>query len=262
MTRYGYAEWLPPTDLTTAVTCLWRGRVGDPNVVYTDRVLPDGCIDLIWDGHRLFVAGADTGPVLIEQAPARTIVGIRAAPGHAPGLLGCPASEVRDRRVDLTELWSTTRAQALKDTLAAAPDARAAAERLAVAARQQLFAAPPHDRLVAALVAGLGKSVHCSTGLVARLASELGVTERSLHRRCTQAIGYGPKMLARVIRFRKAQRMARSRRPLSLAALAAAAGFSDQAHLTRECRRLSGLTPTRLFGRTEPIVSETFNTGL
>jgi AraC-like DNA-binding protein len=47
-------------------------------------------------------------------------------------------------------------------------------------------------------------------------------------------------------------------------ALAAAAGYSDQAHLARECRRLSGLTPTGLFELTTPIVgdrmSESFKT--
>jgi AraC-like DNA-binding protein len=33
---------------------------------------------------------------------------------------------------------------------------------------------------------------------------------------------------------------------LDLAVLAAEAGFADQAHLTRECGRLSGLTPAAL----------------
>ena len=36
--------------------------------------------------------------------------------------------------------------------------------------------------------------------------------------------------------------------PLDLAAAAARVGYADQAHLTRECAALSGLTPATLAG--------------
>jgi AraC-like DNA-binding protein len=50
-----------------------------------------------------------------------------------------------------------------------------------------------------------------------------------------------------VLRFRRARALARRNADVHLAELAAAAGYADQAHLTRECRRLSGLTPSELF---------------
>jgi AraC-like DNA-binding protein len=266
----GYSEWSPPADLSAAVACIWRGRVGDPSVLYTDRVLPDGCVDVIWDGARLFVAGPDTGPVLLARSAARTFIGIRMRPGHAPGLLHCPASEVRDRRVDVAELWGVRRAAAVADQIAAAEtgDAVAAcggaaaayegavAALLARVVRRQLAARPSPDRLIDDLIASLRARKHASPGLIAALASDLGLTARSLHRRCTETVGYGPKTLDRILRFRRAQRMARSLPAPSLAALAAAAGYADQAHLTRECRRLAGLPPARLFASTAPVVRD------
>jgi AraC-like DNA-binding protein len=73
-----------------------------------------------------------------------------------------------------------------------------------------------------------------------------------LRRRCQDAVGYGPKTLQRVLRFRRfvAQIDAAAGNPRAgagdLATIAARAGYADQAHLTRECRRLAGLTPAAL----------------
>ena len=71
------------------------------------------------------------------------------------------------------------------------------------------------------------------------------VSERRLRRRFVQAVGYGPATYLRVARFQRAVALA-SRVP-GLAALAAAAGYSDQAHLSRDCRALTGLTPRAYF---------------
>jgi len=71
------------------------------------------------------------------------------------------------------------------------------------------------------------------------------VGERRLHRHCRAAVGYGPKMLERVLRFQRARQIARG--TTSLALVAALSGYADQAHLTRESRCLAGTTPSDLF---------------
>ncbi|WP_326938482.1 helix-turn-helix domain-containing protein [Amycolatopsis rifamycinica] len=72
------------------------------------------------------------------------------------------------------------------------------------------------------------------------------VSERRLRRRFVQAVGYGPATYLRISRFQRA--VALAPRVAGLAALAAAAGYADQAHLSRDCRALTGLTPRRYFG--------------
>ena len=66
------------------------------------------------------------------------------------------------------------------------------------------------------------------------------------------AVGYGPKTLERVLRFRRFLDLAAREPAAGLAGLAAAAGYADQAHLTRECGRLAGAPPGRLVGRLAP----------
>jgi AraC-like DNA-binding protein len=83
---------------------------------------------------------------------------------------------------------------------------------------------------------------------VERLAFDLGLGERQLRRRFDGAVGYGPKTLQRVLRFQRFLALARDAGATAdLADLAFAAGYADQAHLTRECRRLAGLPPAALL---------------
>ena len=79
-------------------------------------------------------------------------------------------------------------------------------------------------------------------------SKDVGLSERQLRRRIEDAVGYPPRMLARVLRFQRFLRAARAAgRARHLAVLAADAGYADQAHLTRESRALSGLPPAALL---------------
>jgi len=73
---------------------------------------------------------------------------------------------------------------------------------------------------------------------VAETAAQTGMSARMLHRRSLFAFGYGPKMLARILRFQRA--LAGLRSGNSAAQIAAVTGFADQAHLSREVRDLAG----------------------
>ncbi len=75
----------------------------------------------------------------------------------------------------------------------------------------------------------------------------LETSPRQLHRRFVAAVGYGPKTFQRVLRLQRVLALvARSRRE-SLAALAAEAGYADQAHMSRELRALTGQSPSVLL---------------
>lgn len=201
------------------------------------RVLPDGCMDLLWIGGRLLVAGPDTRAEPPSEGVGGSYAGIRFAPGTAPALLGVPAHELRDRRVALAGLWPAAQVRELTQRVAEAADPAGALEDVAL--RRAAGVAPPDPamRFVAGQLDG-GRSV-------ADTAQAVGLGARQLHRRSLAAFGYGPKTLARVLRLQRALALVRSGTPYAEAALAA--GCTDQAHLAREMRELAGTTLTGYF---------------
>lgn len=221
-------------------SCTWQSTVESAAPVY---VVPDACMDLVWNGRDLLVAGPDTRPVRHAAAAGAQYVGLRFAPGRA-GLLGVPASALRDARVPLEELWFD-RARALRDRLAQAASREQARDELQRAVLFEMTGARAPDALVQQLLARLQRTNQLAPS-VARLAKELGLTERQLLRRCNAALGYGPKLLARILRFQAFLRALRVEPGLTLAELALQLGYADQAHLSHEVAELAGRTPAQL----------------
>lgn len=79
---------------------------------------------------------------------------------------------------------------------------------------------------------------------VAKVAEDVGLSERQLLRRSLAAFGYGPKTLARVLRMERALVMAASGIPS--AEVAASTGYADQAHLSRDVKALAGVPLSRV----------------
>ncbi len=221
-----YAEW--QSRLPGAV--VWTNAPGGPG-----RVLPDGCMDLLWHDGRLLVAGPDTRAYVTEGAVS-TWVGLRFRPGVAPAFFEAPAYELRDQRVELAELWPAAEVRRLQGRVAAAADPATALEEVAL--ERATPSDPLLDRLVGALHAGRP---------VAATADELGVGARQLHRRSLAAFGYGPKTLARILRLQRA--LALAREGVGFAETAVRTGFADQAHLARDVKELAGLPLGELLGR-------------
>jgi AraC-like DNA-binding protein len=213
------------------VACTWE-RVAPAG--HQQRIVPDGCVDLIWSGERLTIAGPDTSARVVTLPEGTRVVGARLRPGAAGAVLGLPISELRDCSPDAADVLGREVAEALLERLCAGSDPYAVLLR-----GLELRGVRALDPLVGAAVAALGKP----RARVGPIASELGVSARQLQRLVSDAVGYGPKMLARVLRFRRLQRLA----PAPLAELALDAGYADQAHMTAEVTSLAGMPPVRFL---------------
>jgi AraC-like DNA-binding protein len=238
-----YREFRPRAELSDLVACTWQRHV--PSADRATRVLPDGCVDLIWREGDLFVAGPDREPLMSPVPGGGTIVGLRLRPGAAGGVLGLPASELRDLRVALEDVWGRPAAM-LAERLMLAESLSERRRLLEDALTKRRPAMPRADPVVRAAVERLGRP----GSRVRALSRALGISERSLLRRFDAAVGYGPKTLDRVLRFQRFLGRVPDlvRAEDQLARVALELGYADQAHLTHECVRLAGLTPTRLLG--------------
>ncbi|TDW21711.1 helix-turn-helix domain-containing protein [Kribbella kalugense] len=232
-----YDERHPIGLLTGLVRTVWIQRTGSQP--YPQRDLPTGGVELhcpVGGVPRLI------GPLTVAQLqviPARTtIVGVRFMPGAGTALLGVPADELVDCVVDL---WGPA-AMAIGSTVAdaATPEAALLGVQRYLAAQQLR-----PDPVVAEMVRRLMPWER--TG-IATLADDLALSESQLRRRCLTAVGVGPKALQRTLRFQGYLALAQAGFGGGLADLAAETGYADHAHLTRECVRLTGVTPRDLLG--------------
>jgi AraC-like DNA-binding protein len=235
-----YAEHLPSPALRSVVECYWTTQgVHPPGTSLEHRVLPDGCMDVIFDlgSSRADVIGTMTRPLDVRQDGTVDLLGVRFRPGAAPAALGIPADACVDASVELGEAWRDE-APALLDRLGNRTDS---GERLAVLDRalELRFARTPPDALVLAAARSLGRDPPPS---VAELSDALGVGRRTLERRFRAGVGLSPWQLARVERLRRAVSLL-GRRRLGLSRVALAAGYHDQPHMNRDFRELAGLTP-------------------
>ncbi|KUM27141.1 transcriptional regulator [Mesorhizobium loti] len=230
--------------LASAFSAVWVHRMAEqdvPPIVIT----PDATIDLQWIDGRFRIAGPDKEPQ-IERPPAGSvIVGFRFRPGAAAGWLGVPASEIVGGRLDLGELWGT-RARELSDRIKAAPDVAGIVRQLEEAIGMRTEGREALDPLMGRAFDVIDEGLPPKTPLLPFLQRQLHLSERTLRRRFEDAFGYGPKTLDRILRFHRFRRLREKAGEASTALLAIEAGYADQAHLIRESRRLTGVTPSAL----------------
>ncbi|MCC7021790.1 MAG: helix-turn-helix transcriptional regulator [Thermomicrobiales bacterium] len=259
MERIAYTEFSPPPHLRGHVVCLWHHAAGAE--ARETNVLPDGCVDIVWIADRPpFVAGPMTSAALHQTAAGTAITGIRFRPGVAPFLLGVGASDLRDRDVPLRDIWPAARHRLWQDAVA---EVRLAAKLSAIdtALSAAIAGSRGEDPLVTWAARWLAAHPGATVEALVRLS---GASERQLRRRFDAAVGYGPKTLQRILRLQRLLWLAgntRDTRP-ELAALALAAGYADQPHMTRETRRLAGSSPRRLLLDATPAsaVADLFKT--
>lgn len=250
--RVNYQEYPPPAALARHIACVWRLTDPAPRSGI-QTIYPDGRCELIavlgarsrvWDSvmgwHQqagtLYAAQRVTA-VQLEATGAMDDIGIRLQPA-ASALITRDLEPLRDRVVDLASLDARV-SQSLDEA------ARAFArddfeplwrllERLAAA-----FAIDAKIEDSVARIEASGGGVRIDT-----LARAAGWSVRTLQTRFLAAVGLSPKEFARVLRLQATLRALGGDSPL--ADLAFDAGFADQAHATRELKRVTGLTPARL----------------
>ncbi|WP_232662747.1 helix-turn-helix domain-containing protein [Pseudonocardia sp. TRM90224] len=249
MAEGSYVESPPFPELAGVVRTVWIQRTGD--TAYVQRHVPTGGVEIHFPiGGRPQLLGPLTGPQ-IEVIPAHTtLVGVRFHPGTAPPL-PTVLDDLLDQRLALPELWGSP-VDRLVNTMAVA----GSPDRSLMVLQAHLLHEYRNTVRVDPLVGEAVKVLMPWHPVdIRRLATHLALSESQLRRRCLNAVGMGPKVLQRTLRFQgflalaQAGTTASGRRGTDgVAGLAIDAGYADQAHLSRECLRLTGLTPRKLLG--------------
>jgi AraC-like DNA-binding protein len=242
-----YAERSGRGALAPFVLKLWHFE-DDARPDALERVLPMGAFQVIFaldgdsslaeGGGGAILSGARDVYVEIPAGGRRRLVGLAFRPGGLTPFGPAPAAELAGRELPLSDVYGREGAR-LHERLAAAPDAQARFALLEAWLTGRLGAGrAPHPA-----VAGALRAIERTHGVGEVRAIRSAVGERQLSRLFRAQVGFGPKRYARLVRFQAAVRSLAGQRVVSIADVAAACGYYDQAHLDREFRALAGVTP-------------------
>jgi AraC-like DNA-binding protein len=259
-----YSEIKPSPPLRRFVECFWTLQ-GDGSIETSpaERILPDGCVELILNfGDRFlqhmederklqprhFLVGEMTGPILISPCGAVELLGIRFQPGGTCPFVDVPAHEVTDRLVDLGGVSGKLE----QGLLRSCAEAQTLAEK--VAAADAFLVSSVIERKYDSQLLALAATIINRRGLVSvdQLASDAGVSNRQLERRFQHEVGISPKLLARIVRFQQVFR-AVEQCNAAWADVAVECGYYDQAHLIRDFNQFAEQTPAVLFASQTPL---------
>jgi len=245
----------PPPELSDSVKAIWFARGARQDFDAPEPIVPDGCVEIIFNlgdpfinadsGERQprdLLAGQMTRPVVALPTGAVDLIGIRFRTGRAGIALRVPIWELQDRLIAASDVVP------FLDRLA--DDLR----NIATTERLDRLAHVLSGRFQTRNTDSLGavdealSIIDASRGSVAieRVAKRVGITRRHLERQFREHVGLGAKPLARIARLHSVLGLLQAQPEMSGAEIAVTCGYSDQAHLIRECQQLAGRTPQRL----------------
>jgi len=198
------------------------------------------------------VAGLTTSPVEILHDGTQQGLQLELTPRGARVLLGVPAAVLADGVFSLEEVVGR-RASELTDRLAETAGPGERAEALETVLTRWLTE-ESRPRAVDAVWHRLVSS--CGAAPISVIAAEVGFGRRHLSQLVGAELGITPKTAARILRFDHARMCISSGRRSSLAQVAAACGYFDQAHLCHDWKRFAGCTPQEWIKEELPFLQD------
>ena len=246
-----HQEFEPPAALRDVIQCFWHLSRDFGALPASFEVVPDGYAEIIFqfgDACSLttpgglqplaspFMVGLLRQPAQFYTPSRLEIIGIRCFPWTVFELLGLPPGQdgVRALAHPIAQLQAPLAHCLQADRLA---EALAQLAQYLLESRARVALDGRLGRAGAAMRAGGG------TLPVSQVAAAAHATVRTLERNFKQAAGYTVKDVSALMRFEQVRNHLWQHPAASLAGLAQALGYTDQAHLSREFKRYSGTTP-------------------
>ncbi len=253
--EFEYETRIPANPLRGSVELLWfargtipytRERIAPTGSTVGVFVLGDPILQTANDGNgvtiraeRGFLIGPHDRPVVNEPTGETHAVGIVTTPVGCEAVFGIPPAALRAKVFDLEDVWSD--AVAIRTVLLAEPSAGA---RLQLLEHWLSVEVPTLTRQLRRCQAAVAALQDSPTRPIAEIASDLEISHGYLDREFTRVVGLTPRSLARLLRMRGLLERIDIRSSVPWAELAAEFGWFDQAHLIRDFKRHTGVTPS------------------
>ena len=235
------------------VRSYWKleGASGSPQDIF-----PDGSMEAVFHfgdrfagQPRALLAGQMLEPARVQPTGKVEVWGIRFRPGGVAAFLAMPQNQLTNQIADLNDAW---------------PELASVFERQSFADVDALLCGSIRVKFDAAAFGALQRLDASPDLELDALASSVNLSARQFRRRMAGVCGVGPKLAARLARFRTA--LGRSENATTLAELAADSGYADHAHMIRDFRQFAGMSPSEtvcsLTGITRVFVRFSQDAGL
>jgi len=257
-----YRTFPPSPRLARYLECFWTLESQEKtSIASPERILPDGCVELIFNLADLFkryhfdgamemqprtiIAGQMQHHALIEPAGRVKLFGVRFHPGGAYRFLHFPLSELTNKIISFDDVWSRF-GKELAEKIEASRSVRERINLIEKAFISRLDQRLEDNERIDAVV----RMIVERDGLISidRLQKNLGISDRHLERKFKSLVGISPKFFCRILRFQKVFQEVALHRKLGWSFIASECGYYDQAHFIRDFKEFSGQNPSAFFG--------------
>ncbi|MES2774971.1 MAG: helix-turn-helix transcriptional regulator [Bacteroidota bacterium] len=255
-----YQVYTPIQELQPFVKCFWTLEDESHSQPERQRVVPDGCMEMIFhygddfrqyfeDGTSIiqpksFVFGQITNYIEIAPTGVSGIVAARFNPDGLMPFLQIPVSDLENKAVSLSVLFGD-KGTVLEESVLAVTDNQ---ERIKLITAFLLsFLSDPQtiSNITKACVDVILQSQGQLT--VLELADKMNINRRNIERKFTSAVGMSPKQLSRIVRLQAVIKMLDQNKFTSLTSLAYENGYYDQAHFIKDFKEFTGVSPKLFF---------------
>lgn len=252
-----YSSFEPTQELSPFIECYWSWQV-DPDGHALDDILPDATPEFIvhfgsipfvrnesgkWrQQHRAFLYCAAHKAVRLSVREPMRLFAIRFRPWGVSRFSNVSMADMLDRPVSPTESLNELGHDLVQGLHSARSDSGRVnvADRLLTNALQSYLRIEPRLKMLLDATDG-GR---CSS---AEMARKLSISDRSFSRLWSEVVGIQPRKFVQLMRFHNALEMIDG--GVKLTQVAAHCGYSDQAHMARQIKAITGLPPSSLRRR-------------
>jgi AraC-like DNA-binding protein len=255
-----YKTYIPNSKLAHYIKCYWTLKAPKESSPERQKIVPDGCMEMIFhfgdlfkqyldDGNsaiqpRSFVFGQLTQALEIEPTGQTGIFAVRFLPEGFSVFATMAISNMDNRAVPLEELFGADGVYLEKEILNALniEDKINAIEKFLL---DKLITPESIDSIVKSSV----ETMMLLNGQlsVEELSQNLNVHRRQLERKFASVIGLSPKQLSKIIRLQSVLKLLAKNPTTSLTDAAYEGHYHDQAHFIKDFKEFTGSSPKNFF---------------
>jgi len=249
--NYRYREYAPSKWLEPYVACYWTVNFHWSDSGKLHRIIPDGCVDIIFDlrapsfSKGAIVTGLMTTFETMNLTQNYSLFGIRFFADKARRFFQYPVSEMIGYRVYLEDIWGKE-AKSVTEEVQSANEVSEIIERVeAILLRRLHRGESESDQLLQSSM----QIMYASQGnlSIRAMADKLSYSERHVRRMFHKELGISPKELLSIIQFQSLLQELNKNSAASFADIAVKCGYYDQPHFIRNFKRYYGLAPNQVF---------------